>query len=313
MDMAKRFKGKRRLKFVYRLGIFLTCVLASFWVIFSFLYNKFLKTIDNDTLINYLVSYNLNTKNQNPFLLDVLNLDSTDFLLKYTLGITPNNNDSVPVVKEENEYVEDPIKTTFDKPLVYIYNTHQSEEYRLNNDNAYNVTPTVLMASYILRENLADLGIPALVETKNMSEVLKLNNLNYNSSYKASMMLINDAKANYPSINYFIDLHRDSINYDLGTTTVNGKKYAKVMLVMGGNYDNTENLKMANAVNAYLKSIDDSLSRGVFIRNGSVYNQDVSPNAILVEIGGPFNYINEVNNTVKLLSEAIYKYIKGEI
>lgn len=317
--MSKRFKGKRKLKFIYKFIIFIFFGIVAFLLVFNFLYNKFLKKIDNKTLINYLVDYNLNTNNHNPFLIDILNLDSTDFLLKYTLGINNSNqiNNNNNNNNKEPAYIEDPLATIPENPIVYIYNTHQSEEYNRNNNFLYNITPTVLMASYIMREYLNDLGIPTLVETTNMSEVLKNNNWNYNSSYKASRLLLENARNLKPTLNYFIDLHRDSINYDLGTTTINNLKYAKVMFVMGTNYENTENLKMANAINTYLKNFDNSLSRGIILRDGTgtggIFNQNVSPNAILVEIGGPYNNISEVNNTLKVLSEAVYKYIKGEI
>lgn len=316
--MSKRFKGKRKVRFIYKFLIFIFFALASFLYIFNFLYNKFLKNIDNETLINYLVDYNLNTGNHNPFLLDILSLNSTDFLLKYTLGISPSDKESVPVMKEEEaEYIKDPFESSVKDPIVYIYNTHQTEGYQKNNDSSYNITPSVLMASYILRESLKDLGIPSLVETNNLTEILRINNWNYNSSYKASKLLLQDAKEKNSTLNYFIDLHRDSANYDISTTTINGEKYARVMFVMGTNYENEQNLKMAYAINNYIKEFDSNLSRGVILRDGTgtggIFNQDVSPNAILIEVGGPYNTIGEVNNTLKILSKAIYKYIKGEI
>ena len=41
--------------------------------------------------------------------------------------------------------------------------------------------------------------------------------------------------------------------------------------------------------------------------------QDLNKNAILVEVGGVDNDIEEVNNTMKVLSETIFNYIRGEI
>ena len=107
------------------------------------------------------------------------------------------------------------------------------------------------------------------------------------------------------------------ISYKASTTTINNESYAKVLFVMGTNYDNKKNLEMANALNDYLKKFDSTLSRGIMLRGGTgtggIYNQNFSPNTVLIEVGGQYNTIQEVNNTLKVLAEAICKYIKGEI
>ena len=41
-----------------------------------------------------------------------------------------------------------------------------------------------------------------------------------------------------------------------------------------------------------------------------VYNQDFSPNCILIEVGGVSNNIDEVNQTMNVLAKIISKYIK---
>ena len=43
-----------------------------------------------------------------------------------------------------------------------------------------------------------------------------------------------------------------------------------------------------------------------------VYNQDLSPKSILIELGGQYNEIEELNNTIKVLAKVILKYIEGE-
>jgi len=43
-----------------------------------------------------------------------------------------------------------------------------------------------------------------------------------------------------------------------------------------------------------------------------VYNQDFSPDAILIEVGGQYNNISEVNNTLKVLAKILANYIKEE-
>ncbi|MCI9279713.1 MAG: hypothetical protein HFJ02_02815 [Bacilli bacterium] len=315
----KRFKTKRRLKFRYKLTLNLIIVLITFVTIFKFLYNKFLIHMDNEHLINYLVDYNLNTKKNHPLIYDLMNLNSTDFLLKYTLGVeTSKDEEPEEKVGFEVDYVEDPYKTDIKEPILYIYNTHQTEGYQKTNNASYNITPSVLMASYILRESLNDLGIPALVETNDISEILKVHNWKYSYSYAASKLLMKDAMEKNPTLTYFIDLHRDATSYEASTTTIENKKYAKILFVIGKDHPNYEkNLKFANTLNDYLKKNYPTLTRGLAIKSGKgvngIYNQDMSENAILIELGGQYNSIVEVNNTITILTKALYAYIKGEL
>lgn len=316
--MAKRMKKRRRLKFKYRLGLSIGLIMTTFLFVFNYLYNKFLVKINNDTLISALVDYNLNTNKKKNLYYDLINLNSTDFLLKYTLGIEAlKETDSEETLGVEATYVEDPYKSEVKEPILYIYNTHQTEGYQKSNNASYNITPSVLMASYILRESLNDLGIPSLVETNDITEVLRVHNWKYKYSYAASKLLLQDAMEKNKSLQYFIDLHRDSMSHEITTTTIDGKSYAKVLFVIGKDHKKyEENLKFANAVNDYIKNINPSLTRGISIKGGSgvngIYNQDLSPNAILIELGGQYNNITEINNTITILSKAIHSYVKGE-
>ena len=48
-------------------------------------------------------------------------------------------------------------------------------------------------------------------------------------------------------------------------------------------------------------------------RDDVIFNQDLSPRAILIELGGVDNNLEEINNTLKVLSEVLYEYIKEEL
>lgn len=314
--MPKRFKSKRKLKFGYKIVFSMSIALISFFYIFNILYNKFLVQLDNETLISHLVNYNLNTKKTPNLFYDIVNLNSTNFLLKYTLGVdTIREEEAVSGI--EADYIEDPYENKVTKPILYIYNTHQTEGYQKSNNASYNITPSVLMASYILRESLNDLGIPSMVETNDIQELLRVHSWKYSYSYAASKILLEDAINKNPSLTYFIDLHRDSMSYDITTTEIENKKYAKVLFVIGKDHPNYEkNLEMAETINEYIKKINPSLTRGISQKGGSgvngIYNQNISPNAILIELGGQYNSITEVNNTLEILAAAIYHYVKGE-
>ncbi len=317
--MAKRMKRRRKLKFGVKIGLSMSIILITFLYIFNILYNKILLKMDNESLISTLVDYNLNTKKTQNVLYDLINLNSTSFLLKYTLGVEELHKESTEEVDGlEAGYIEDPYQTEVQEPILYIYNTHQTEGYQKSNNASYNITPSVLMAGYILRESLNDLGIPTIVETNDITEILRIHNWKYNYSYAASKLLLQDAIEKNKSLKYFIDLHRDSMSHEITTTTIDGKNYAKVLFVIGKDHEGyEENLHFATAINEYIKNINPSLTRGISLKGGSgvngIYNQDISPNAILIELGGQYNNITEINNTITILSKALHSYIKGEI
>lgn len=318
--MANRFKSKRKLKLRYRILLFLSFACIGFLFIFHFLYNTFSLKMDNKQVMSFLIDYNLNTKDENKVLYDILNLSSTDFLLKYTLGFEgkEREKESEEVSGIEANYIEDPYDTKINDPVVYIYNTHQTEGYQRSNNASYNITPSVLMASYILRESLNDLGMPTLVETNDITEILRIHSWQYKYSYQASRILLEDAIRKNAKLTYFIDLHRDAMNYEVTTATINEKKYAKILFVIGKDHENYQkNLELAEKINEELKKFSPEITRGISIKGGSgvngIYNQDISPNAILIELGGQYNSITEINNTIEILSKALFNSLKGEI
>ena len=68
--------------------------------------------------------------------------------------------------------------------------------------------------------------------------------------------------------------------------------------------------KIVTAINSYLDEKYYGLSRGIFIkdRKSGVYNQDLSPNALLIEMGGVDNTPEELYASVDALVEAFSHY-----
>lgn len=218
-----------------------------------------------------------------------------------------------------SEYVEDPYpEKEVTEPIVYLYNTHQLEEYKQENQESYNVTPNVMMLSYIVREKLNDKGIPTIVEENDVSAFLQANNWSYASSYKVTKLLMEDAKTKNPTLKYFIDLHRDSVSKSISTATIAGKNYAKILFIIGlENPNYQENLTVTTTINNMLEEKYPGITRGIYKKEGKgvngVYNQDFDKNTILFEVGGPENTIEEVLNTADAISTVLAEYIKGDI
>ena len=220
--------------------------------------------------------------------------------------------------KENNEIVFKETENTNQRsPTVYIYNTHQTESYLYDKVNNYNLDYNVMFASYILKEYLKDYNILSFVESASIKKVLNENNLIYKDSYKASRILLEESIINYPTLKYFIDLHRDSSVYEKTTCVIDNKSYAKILFVLGlENKNYLENEKMINSLNERLIKVNSCLSRGITKKSGvgvdGVYNQDFNNNAILIELGGQYNTITEVNNTLKIFAKVLAEYIWEE-
>ena len=313
--MKAKFKPRKKIRsFIFKLFVITLIILTSFGVTFKVLYDDIIINIDNNTYLDYLVNDSFSKFS----LSDFSSLSSTEFLLKYSFGITDFNNgiEDVELSAPVNSEVEVEDNSTI-LPTVYIYNSHQTESYKSDFAESFNINNTVYLASHILKEYLEDLGIGVIVEENNIVDILNTNGWKYGSSYKASRILLEQAKSNNPSLTFFIDLHRDSASYERTMTEIDGKKYAKIMFVVGLKHDNyVPNLELANVLNEKLKEVNPNLSRGVLEKDNAgangIYNQDFDPNTILIEVGGQYNFIEEVNNTLKIFADILYDYLSEE-
>lgn len=203
-------------------------------------------------------------------------------------------------------------KTIEEEPLIYIYNTHDTEKYSVAYISDYTITPDVKIASYMFRDHLNNNGISSVVETKKISDYLKMNNLGYYYCYDASRTYIKSAMKEH-EYKVIIDLHRDSVKRKVTTYTKDDKKYAKVMFVLATKnkyYKNNE--EFINKINTKLNESYKGLSRGVYRRDDVIFNQDLSPKAMLIELGGVDNTIDELNNTLEVLAKVLKEVLDEE-
>ncbi len=318
--MKKRFKFKKRfIKYILYIILVTSCYQICYGILINiklFSSNEeFLKALIQNS--NYYLKYEKNNnivKTVTNFLIDIDVNDPTTIINK----VFKNETHSDIRVEPVSKHISDPNPEAKKDPIVYIYNSHQLENYDGSDYEIYNITPNVMMASYILKERLNEMGISSIVEEGNITEFIQANNWNYNYSYDASRYFINEAISNYPTLKYFIDIHRDSVNKKEGTTIVDGKNYAKILFVVGLAHQNYQmNLDLANDLNKRIVSVYPTLCRGVLTKKGAgvngIYNQDISPNSILLEIGGYQNTIDEVMNTINIIAPILKEKMANEI
>ena len=316
----KKFKSKK----VKKISIF---KITFFILLTLFFFNFFTNTLFNFKLANSnqeFIAYMLKDSNhhllyENKFSIiktikQIFNIDlSSKGILETVFGKEIQEFEDEEI-GNKSEYVYDPNPAQINEPKVYIYNTHQLESY--DNTDYNDITPNVLMASYLLKEELNKAGIPTIVESSNITEYIKQNNLKYYQSYDASRYYAEKAIKDNQNLDLVIDLHRDAVEKNASTVTISDKEYAKVLFVIGMEHENYEsNLEVATAINNIIKEKYPTLTRGIITKSGKnvngIYNQDLNPNSILIECGGYKNSFSEVVNTINLLSQVIKEYLNG--
>ncbi|MFK3940014.1 stage II sporulation protein P [Alkalihalobacillus sp. NPDC078783] len=206
-------------------------------------------------------------------------------------------------------------QTTGDKNVVYLINTHDTESFlpELTSKEAFNKKVNITQTNEKLKQELEKHGIGTVKEKRSVQESLHQKGWNYNRSYEAARIFLEEAVAGPEEFELFFDLHRDSVGRDKTTAMINGVEYARVVLVVGGNNPDAElNTRMAEELNSLLEKKYPGLSRGVLYKEGArtngVFNQDLSPNMMLVEVGGVENTLEETYHSAEALADVISEY-----
>jgi stage II sporulation protein P len=199
------------------------------------------------------------------------------------------------------------------KNVVLIYHSHNRESWVpelgiKDPDKAYDETKNITLVGQRLAQDLKDLGVGAVDYSTDYASQEK--GFDFIYSYKYSAKTVREAFAANPAIQYVFDIHRDSQNRDITTKTINGKDYAQVLFIIGQKNPNWElNEQFATKIHEGMEKKLPGISRGIWGKSAhdgnAEYNQSLSPNNILIEIGGPYNTIEECNRTVDLLAHVI--------
>jgi len=220
--------------------------------------------------------------------------------------------------------LREPIDFNFSKkgPKVLIYHTHTSESYVLKEEDlgkkgvsSFNTNPkySVVRVGEELARYLKKYGIDTLHNGT-------VHDQKHDAAYGASINTLQSYLKSYPSIKVYIDIHRDAVEASKPKLRVvkkiNGKNAAQIMFVMGTNdlLPNEhweENLKFALKVQQKLNEKYPGLARPVWIV-GKRYNQHVSNQAVLIEVGGDGNLLSECLESTKYLAEALNDVMMGK-
>lgn len=258
-------------------------------------------TLNEQTLAEHLVYTNLDIEPGN--LQDSLNVISVPKSDPKPPVSQPEPQPDKKVAEPKDEAIEPaPIEEVIEQqPLkdktIYIYSTHQQE--------AYIGDLTVYNASQLLADKLRILGYTVIVEEGDFVKYGQENDMDYNMSYQISRKFITDAIMNNAGFDLIIDFHRDSVPRESTYITVNGTDYAKMMCVIGGLTDNAyEITKRASTLYDSCNTLVNGIMKNTMTRE-AYYNQDMSSNMLLIEVGSDNNTFDEVKNSVDILAQGI--------
>lgn len=192
-------------------------------------------------------------------------------------------------------------------PQILIVHTHATEAYTPQGEDVYvpsdNNTRTLDERFSVIRVGdemervFTEMGL-SVIHDRGKYDWPK-----YNGSYSRSGPAVEEYLAQYPTIGLVLDVHRDALVGSDGTiykavTTVDGIKTAQVMVVVGsnaggGDHPNwEENLTLACKLQKSLDTLYPTLARPMTLRQ-SVYNQNLTPGSLLVEVGSHGNTLQE--------------------
>ena len=208
-------------------------------------------------------------------------------------------------------------------PTVLILHTHATESYTKAKGESYKETSAfrTLDEEY----NMVSIGdhVAKLLEAGGITVIhdRQLHDYpSYNGSYNHARKSMAEILKKYPTIRLVLDLHRDASgdNYNQMRTEaeVNGKASAQLMLVIGTDASGLkhpqweENLALGLKLHSQLERIAPGICRYVNLR-GQRFNQDLSPGALLVEVGAAGNSHEEALIAAEVLAQGILDLAKG--
>jgi|SRR5690625_1019781 len=226
--------------------------------------------------------------------------------------------DRKAVDDSEDEEVKEPKEhpyTTEGRKVVFLYNSHNRESFlpHLPDESepnaAHHKEVNITKVSDRLASGLESYGIGSYVDDTDIMNVLNEKGWKYGKSYEASRPVVQEAIKQNKDLQYVLDIHRDALPRDRTTKEIDEKSYAKILFVIGAENKNHEkNIALATELHYLIDEKYPGLSKGVITKEGSegngVYNQDLLENALLMEIGGYENTLEEMYRTADIVAEA---------
>lgn len=211
-------------------------------------------------------------------------------------------------------------------PQVLILHTHATETYQTWDTPVYDpdftartkdTTLNMCAVGEAMTKVLNDAGITTLHDTTLHDSP------SYTESYARSAQTARRYLEEYPSIKVVLDVHRDAMESGDARvrplTTLDGQPTAQVMIIAGCNNGGTVqlpnwrlNLCFAAKWEERMEMLYPGLTRPVLC-GYRFYNQDVSPGALLIEIGGHANTVQQAVRAGQYAAKALAALFGGSV
>jgi stage II sporulation protein P len=234
--------------------------------------------------------------------------------------ITKNNdtsNENNTDVQNNTGQVYDPtLKKTLNpsKPEILIYHSHTTESYEPYGPDNINPTEDVCAVGDELAKDLQDDYGISVIHDKTVH-----NATDYDGSYVRSSKTVAKYLQQYGDFKMIIDIHRDSLNNKIpDTISINGENVARFEFVMSvaNNPHADKNMalvkSLVNIANEDFKGLMCNENIDIYQHGNNSFNQSMSNNAFLLEVGCDKNSLDEAKGTAKYLARILAQQLNGK-
>jgi len=226
-----------------------------------------------------------------------------------------SNNSTTTPTRLAARAVSDTLVLRGSAPKVAVIHTHSSEAYRPTSGADYcwgRPDGVIKVGAALIEELSGKLGASA-VHSSAIHDYP-----NWTKSYSAAYDTMKSLIKSYPTVDVVLDIHRDSLpasKSKLKTAACDGEKVARVLFVVTDDSSGLahpnwrRNYEFALKLSAQLESMYPGVTRGVAIHKHARFNQHLHDRAIIVEIGGTSNTIEEANRSARLVARALARVI----
>ncbi len=192
------------------------------------------------------------------------------------------------------------------KRKIGIYATHTSESFiPSDGEESTEGNGGILKVAEKLRQGFENNGVKAIFDDTSHDPH---DAGAYKRSRRTALQII---RKQHPTA--LIDVHRDAIPAEEYLTEIEGKPATKVRLVVGRRNQNFKaNEDMAKNIKAIADKIYPEMIKDVFYGKGD-YNQDLTPRALLTEVGTYKHMRERSEKTAGYLSEVITIALFGDV
>lgn len=200
-------------------------------------------------------------------------------------------------------------------PLVLVLHTHTSEAYvpSSGETHVFNGRGDIVQVGRVLADTLQDTYRVPTVYIDQIHDQYP-----WHEAYLRSQVTIAEQLRRHPTIRTVIDVHRDGTPGLEHTTIIEGRKVARVMLVIGTDrmglaHPNwRKNRAFAEKLKARMDELYPGLSLGI-IEADARYNQHLSEGAFIAELGSESCTVEEAKATAIYFARVVADVVKQEL